>query len=68
MLKVIRTAVIAGMMVFLAGCQNGSTGSSGGVDPRLANNQDVEFFNKSGWQACAGGAVAMGTAVGSGVT
>ncbi|WP_447782447.1 hypothetical protein [Enterobacter asburiae] len=57
MLKVIRTAVIAGIMVFLAGCQNGSTGSSGGVDPRLANNQDVEFFNKSGWQACAGGAV-----------
>lgn len=53
--KALRTAAVAGLMVVLAGCQ--STGSSGGgVDPRLANNQDVEFFNKSGWQACAGGA------------
>ncbi|EOW6742793.1 hypothetical protein ACOZ0W_001928 [Cronobacter dublinensis] len=53
--KALRTAMVAGLIVVLAGCQ--STGSSsGGVDPRLANNQDVEFFNKSGWQACAGGA------------
>lgn len=53
--KALRTAAVAGLIVVLAGCQ--STGSSGGgVDPRLANNQDVEFFNKSGWQACAGGA------------
>lgn len=53
--KALRTAMVAGLLVVLAGCQ--STGSSGGgVDPRLANNQDVEFFNKSGWQACAGGA------------
>jgi len=53
--KALRTAAVAGLMVVLAGCQ--STGSGGGgVDPRLANNQDVEFFNKSGWQACAGGA------------
>ena len=53
--KALRTAAVAGLMVVLVGCQ--STGSSGGgVDPRLANNQDVEFFNKSGWQACAGGA------------
>lgn len=53
--KVLRTAAVAGLMVVLAGCQS-SGSSGGGIDPRLANNQDVEFFNKSGWQACAGGA------------
>ncbi|TDT52374.1 hypothetical protein N7922_21615 [Kosakonia sp. ML.JS2a] len=57
-LRALRTAMVAGLIVALAGCQStGGTGSSNGsVDPRLANNQDVEFFNKSGWQACAGGA------------
>ncbi|ABP62837.1 MULTISPECIES: hypothetical protein [Enterobacteriaceae] len=54
--KALRTAAVAGLMVVLAGCQSSGSSSSGGVDPRLANNQDVEFFNKSGWQACAGGA------------
>lgn len=54
--KALRTAMVAGLMVVLAGCQSTGSSSGGGVDPRLANNQDVEFFNKSGWQACAGGA------------
>ncbi|MDV5353637.1 hypothetical protein HF650_19820 [Kosakonia sp. SMBL-WEM22] len=56
--KRLRTAVVAGLIVVLAGCQSsGGLGGSGGVDPRLANNQDVEFFNKSGVMACAGGAL-----------
>ena len=54
--KALRTAMVAGLIVVLAGCQSTGSSSGGGVDPRLANNQDVEFFNKSGWQACAGGA------------
>lgn len=54
--KALRTVIVAGLMVVVAGCQSTGSSSSGGVDPRLANNQDVEFFNKSGWQACAGGA------------
>lgn len=54
--KALRTAMVAGLIVILAGCQSTGSGGGGGVDPRLANNQDVEFFNKSGWQACAGGA------------
>ena len=54
--KALRTAMVAGLIVVLAGCQSTGGSSGGGVDPRLANNQDVEFFNKSGWQACAGGA------------
>lgn len=54
--KALRTAAVVGLIVVLAGCQSSGSSSSGGVDPRLANNQDVEFFNKSGWQACAGGA------------
>ncbi|ROP58180.1 hypothetical protein EDF81_3343 [Enterobacter sp. BIGb0383] len=56
-LKSLRTATTAIFIVALVGCQSsGGLGNSGGVDSRLANNQDVEFFNKSGWQACAGGA------------
>ncbi len=56
--KRLRTAVVAGLIVVLAGCQSsGGMGGSGSVDPRLANNQDVEFFNKSGVMACAGGAL-----------
>lgn len=56
-LKSIRTAIAAMLIIVLAGCQStGGIGKSGEVDSRLANNQDVEFFNKSGWQACAGGA------------
>ena len=54
--KALRTAMVAGLIVVLAGCQSTGSSGGGGVDPRLANNQDVEFFNKSGWQACAGGA------------
>lgn len=43
--KRLRTAVVAGLIVVLAGCQSsGGLGGSGGVDPRLANNQDVEFL------------------------
>lgn len=55
--KTISTAMIACFVVILAGCQStGGLGGNGQVDSRLADNQDVEFFNKSGWEACAGGA------------
>lgn len=48
--------------LFLTGCA--STGSSlmnlgtSDADPRLTEGNDAEFFNKSGYQACAVGAVA----------
>lgn len=35
----------------LSGCQ-----SNKGADPRITNNDDMEFFSKSGIGACAGGA------------
>ncbi|MEI7375176.1 MULTISPECIES: hypothetical protein [Dickeya] len=46
------------LSVFLTGCQNTSSLNSQNnpVDSRLANNQDIEFFSKSGIQACAAGA------------
>lgn len=31
--------------------------SAGGADPRLTNNNDAKFFSKSGFEACAGGAL-----------
>lgn len=50
-----------GLVLVLTGCQ--TTGLSSGanqapVDPRLANSSSAQFFSKSGWQACAGGALA----------
>lgn len=32
--------------------------ATGGADPRLTQSDEARFFSKSGWQACAGGAVA----------
>lgn len=52
----LRTAIVTALVIALTACQSGGVGGSGGVDPRLTNNQDVEFFNKSGWEACAAGA------------
>lgn len=47
-----------GMALLLAGCQSTNYyGSSGNVDPRLKNNSSAKFFSKSGFQACAGGAL-----------
>ncbi|MEI7173288.1 hypothetical protein [Pectobacterium carotovorum] len=54
--KALRTATIAGLIVLLAGCQSSSSLGGNGVDPRLSKNEDIEFFNKSGLQACAAGA------------
>lgn len=31
--------------------------AGGGTDPRLTQNDEARFFSKSGWQACAGGAL-----------
>ncbi|MCA6999737.1 hypothetical protein [Dickeya solani] len=46
------------LSIFLTGCQNTSSlnNQQTSVDPRLTNNQDIEFFSKSGIQACAAGA------------
>jgi septal ring factor EnvC (AmiA/AmiB activator) len=58
MFKTLRTAIVTGLIVVLAGCQNsGGINTGGSVDPRLSSSQDIEFFNKSGIMACAGGAV-----------
>lgn len=50
---------VLGIALVLAGCE--TTGSSGGsqvpADPRLTNSSAAQFFSKSGWQACAGGAL-----------
>lgn len=35
----------------------GGAQSGGGADPRLTSNDSAQFFSKSGWQACAGGAL-----------
>ncbi|MEI9748816.1 hypothetical protein [Moellerella wisconsensis] len=43
-----------GMILTLAGCQNVSNNKD--VDPRIANNESIEFFSKSGITACAAGA------------
>jgi len=52
------------IILVLTGCQTTGQGVSSSnatqADSRLQNNQDVAFFSKSGWQACAGGA-ALGT-------
>ncbi|WP_338803477.1 hypothetical protein WDV76_15275 [Xenorhabdus griffiniae] len=57
-LKSIRSMVSICMIFFLAGCQTLQSpfAQSGGVDSRLTQSKDVEFFNKSGWQACIAGA------------
>ncbi|MBI6549586.1 hypothetical protein [Xenorhabdus lircayensis] len=59
-LKSIRSMISFCMIFLLVACQNpqGPSAQTGGVDSRLTQNKDVEFFNKSGWQACAAGAAA----------
>jgi len=43
-------------MLVLTGCQSTSSLSGNKTDPRLENSADYNFFSKSGWTACAGGA------------
>ena len=52
------TLTLSGCNTYHFGNDNNSSGgrASGKVDPRLANNDDVGFFSKSGITACAGGA------------
>lgn len=55
------------MLALLGGCAGmpnpysmpGSSNNvaAGSVDPRLSNSHSAQFFSKSGWQACAGGAL-----------
>lgn len=47
------------LALMLSGCQTTGTTSANQapVDPRLANSSSAKFFSKSGWQACAGGAL-----------
>ena len=52
--------VVLGLALVLTGCQTTGTtpaANQAPVDPRLANSSSAQFFSKSGWQACAGGAV-----------
>ncbi|CAG9430030.1 hypothetical protein [Providencia alcalifaciens] len=51
--KLIGTFCLIITMV-LTGCQ--TTRSNPDVDPRLSQNEDIEFFSKSGITACMGGA------------
>ncbi|OTA20366.1 Chromosome partition protein Smc [Xenorhabdus beddingii] len=57
-LKSIRSMVSFCMIFLLVACQTpqGPSAQTGKVDSRLTQDQDVEFFNKSGWQACIAGA------------
>lgn len=45
------------LALLLAGCETLNAPGMGQTDPRLANSDSARFFSKSGWQACAGGAV-----------
>lgn len=49
----------AALALLLAGCEtlDGPGMGMGQTDPRLSNSSSARFFSKSGWQACAGGAV-----------
>lgn len=65
------SALILGASLALGGCANSpyslpgaapsraapAQAAAGGADPRLTNNDEARFFSKSGWQACAGGAL-----------
>jgi hypothetical protein len=50
--------LLAGVAMALAGCQTTGLLDQGQVDPRLADSHAAQFFSKSGFQACAGGALA----------
>lgn len=54
--KKIITTICLVFTLALAGCQNGTRNKD--VDPRLQQNDDIEFFSKSGMTACAAGAAA----------
>lgn len=45
------------LLLVLTGCQTTGPSSSAPADPRLTNSNSAQFFSKSGWQACAGGAL-----------
>jgi len=53
-------ALLISAVLALTGCESmekiGLGGSPSNVDPRLKNNESVQFFSKSGLQACAAGA------------
>lgn len=51
-----RLLAIAFMAVALVGCETMGLGSNPGVDPRLTQGDEPEFFSKSGTQACLAGA------------
>ncbi|CDH04268.1 putative Lipoprotein [Xenorhabdus bovienii str. oregonense] len=59
-LQSMRSMISLCMIFLLVACQTpqGPSAQTGKVDSRLTQSQDVEFFNKSGWQACAAGAAA----------
>jgi hypothetical protein len=53
--------IALGLVLVLTGCQTYSStprANQAPVDPRLSNSTSAQFFSKSGWQACAGGALA----------
>jgi uncharacterized protein HemX len=50
--------LLAGTILILTGCQTTGSLNGGQVDPRLANSHSAQFFSQSGFQACAGGALA----------
>lgn len=54
--KKLITAFCVVITMALTGCQNMSKNKD--VDPRLSQNDDIEFFSKSGITACLGGAAA----------
>jgi archaellum component FlaC len=45
------------LLLVLTGCQTTGSSSAAPADPRLVNSNSAQFFSKSGWQACAGGAL-----------
>jgi predicted nucleic acid-binding Zn-ribbon protein len=49
--------LLAGGALALAGCQTIGPLNQGELDPRLANSHGAQFFSKSGFQACVGGAL-----------
>lgn len=54
--KKLITTICLVFTIVLTGCQN--TARNKDVDPRLQQNDDIEFFSKSGLTACAAGAAA----------
>jgi uncharacterized protein YceH (UPF0502 family) len=57
LLKSSKKLATLGLLLALAGCQTTGTSTTAPADPRLANSSSAQFFSKSGFQACAGGAL-----------